>query len=32
MYAWMPVLAFRPPADKLRSLEAVSAFGGAPAR
>ncbi|MCM3672234.1 hypothetical protein M3181_25715, partial [Mesobacillus maritimus] len=32
VYAWMPVLAFRPPADKLRSLEAVSAFGGAPAR
>ncbi len=32
VYAWMPVLAFRPPADKLRSLQAVSAFGGAPAR
>lgn len=32
VYAWMPVLAFRPPADKLRGLEAVSAYGGAPAR
>lgn len=32
VYAWMPVLAFRPPADKLRGLEAVSASGGAPAR
>ena len=31
VYAWMPVLAFRPPADKLRA-EAVSAYGGAPAR
>ncbi|WP_412024785.1 poly-beta-1,6-N-acetyl-D-glucosamine N-deacetylase PgaB [Burkholderia cepacia] len=32
VYAWMPVLAFRPPADKHRGLEAVSAYGGAPAR
>ncbi|ABI89068.1 poly-beta-1,6-N-acetyl-D-glucosamine N-deacetylase PgaB [Burkholderia ambifaria AMMD] len=32
VYAWMPVLAFRPPADKQRGLEAVSAYGGAPAR
>ncbi|RQT61223.1 poly-beta-1,6-N-acetyl-D-glucosamine N-deacetylase PgaB [Burkholderia cepacia] len=32
VYAWMPVLAFRPRADKHRGLEAVSAYGGAPAR
>ncbi|EDT02032.1 poly-beta-1,6-N-acetyl-D-glucosamine N-deacetylase PgaB [Burkholderia ambifaria] len=32
VYAWMPVLAFRPPADKQRGIEAVSAYGGAPAR
>ncbi|KML46697.1 hemin storage protein [Burkholderia cepacia] len=32
VYAWMPVLAFRPPTDKHRGLEAVSAYGGAPAR
>ncbi|MBY4770711.1 poly-beta-1,6-N-acetyl-D-glucosamine N-deacetylase PgaB [Burkholderia ambifaria] len=32
VYAWMPVLAFRPPADKRRGIEAVSAYGGAPAR
>ncbi|MDR8729257.1 poly-beta-1,6-N-acetyl-D-glucosamine N-deacetylase PgaB [Burkholderia pseudomultivorans] len=32
VYAWMPVLAFRPPPDKHRGLEAVSAYGGAPAR
>lgn len=32
VYAWMPVLAFRPPDDKHRGLEAVSAYGGAPAR
>ncbi|EDT40866.1 poly-beta-1,6-N-acetyl-D-glucosamine N-deacetylase PgaB [Burkholderia ambifaria] len=32
VYAWMPVLAFRPPANKQRGLEAVSAYGGAPAR
>ncbi|MBZ5795193.1 poly-beta-1,6-N-acetyl-D-glucosamine N-deacetylase PgaB [Burkholderia contaminans] len=32
VYAWMPVLAFRPQADKHRGLEAVSAYGGAPAR
>ncbi|WP_175702283.1 poly-beta-1,6-N-acetyl-D-glucosamine N-deacetylase PgaB [Burkholderia ambifaria] len=32
VYAWMPVLAFRPPADKQRGIEAVTAYGGAPAR
>ncbi|MDW9231568.1 poly-beta-1,6-N-acetyl-D-glucosamine N-deacetylase PgaB [Burkholderia cepacia] len=32
VYAWMPVLAFRPRADQHRGLEAVSAYGGAPAR
>ncbi|KVE68888.1 poly-beta-1,6-N-acetyl-D-glucosamine N-deacetylase PgaB [Burkholderia vietnamiensis] len=32
VYAWMPVLAFRPPPDKLRGLAAVTAYGGAPAR
>ncbi|KWH52165.1 poly-beta-1,6-N-acetyl-D-glucosamine N-deacetylase PgaB [Burkholderia cepacia] len=32
VYAWMPVLAFRPRADKHRGLEAVSAYGGAPTR
>ncbi|MBF5013387.1 poly-beta-1,6-N-acetyl-D-glucosamine N-deacetylase PgaB [Burkholderia pseudomultivorans] len=32
VYAWMPVLAFRPPPDKHRGLEAVSAYGGAPTR
>ncbi|WP_423368857.1 poly-beta-1,6-N-acetyl-D-glucosamine N-deacetylase PgaB [Burkholderia sp. LMG 32019] len=32
VYAWMPVLAFRPQADKHRGLEAVSAYSGAPAR
>jgi len=32
VYAWMPVLAFRPQADKQRGIEAVSAYGGAPAR
>ncbi|MDN7474739.1 poly-beta-1,6-N-acetyl-D-glucosamine N-deacetylase PgaB [Burkholderia multivorans] len=32
VYAWMPVLAFRPPADKHRGLEAVRALDGAPAR
>ncbi|MGP8445275.1 MULTISPECIES: poly-beta-1,6-N-acetyl-D-glucosamine N-deacetylase PgaB [Burkholderia] len=32
VYAWMPVLAFRPPSDKLRGLAAVTAYGGAPAR
>lgn len=32
VYAWMPVLAFRPPPDKHQGLEAVSAYGGAPAR
>ncbi|MBN3788355.1 poly-beta-1,6-N-acetyl-D-glucosamine N-deacetylase PgaB [Burkholderia sp. Ac-20353] len=32
VYAWLPVLAFRPPADKLHGLAAVSAYGGAPAR
>ncbi|MBR8133507.1 poly-beta-1,6-N-acetyl-D-glucosamine N-deacetylase PgaB [Burkholderia ambifaria] len=32
VYAWMPVLAFRPPVDKQRGIEAVSAYGGAPAR
>ncbi|KVE95046.1 poly-beta-1,6-N-acetyl-D-glucosamine N-deacetylase PgaB [Burkholderia vietnamiensis] len=32
VYAWMPVLAFRPPPDKLRGLGAVTAYGGAPAR
>ncbi|UQO36282.1 poly-beta-1,6-N-acetyl-D-glucosamine N-deacetylase PgaB [Burkholderia cepacia] len=31
VYAWMPVLAFRPRADQHRGLEAVSAYGGAPA-
>jgi biofilm PGA synthesis lipoprotein PgaB len=32
VYAWMPVIAFRPPPDKLRGLAAVTAYGGAPAR
>ncbi|MCA8321726.1 poly-beta-1,6-N-acetyl-D-glucosamine N-deacetylase PgaB [Burkholderia cepacia] len=32
VYAWMPVLAFRPRADQHRGLEAVSAYGGAPPR
>ncbi|MBU9360369.1 poly-beta-1,6-N-acetyl-D-glucosamine N-deacetylase PgaB [Burkholderia multivorans] len=32
VYAWMPVLAFRPPADKHRGLEAVRTLDGAPAR
>ncbi|HEF4729451.1 poly-beta-1,6-N-acetyl-D-glucosamine N-deacetylase PgaB [Burkholderia multivorans] len=32
VYAWMPVLAFRPPAEKHRGLEAVRALDGAPAR
>ncbi|MBU9362294.1 poly-beta-1,6-N-acetyl-D-glucosamine N-deacetylase PgaB [Burkholderia multivorans] len=32
VYAWMPVLAFQPPADKHRALEAVRALDGAPAR
>ncbi|PCE33562.1 poly-beta-1,6-N-acetyl-D-glucosamine N-deacetylase PgaB [Burkholderia ubonensis] len=32
VYAWMPVLAFRPPPGKLHDLETVTAYGGAPAR
>ncbi|MFA8395203.1 poly-beta-1,6-N-acetyl-D-glucosamine N-deacetylase PgaB [Burkholderia ubonensis] len=32
VYAWMPVLAFRPPPEKLHSLETVTAYSGAPAR
>ncbi len=32
VYAWMPVLAFRPPPGKFSGVEAVSAYGGAPAR
>jgi poly-beta-1,6-N-acetyl-D-glucosamine N-deacetylase len=32
VYAWMPVLAFRPPPDKLRGIEAVTAYNGAPPR
>ncbi|WP_179404417.1 poly-beta-1,6-N-acetyl-D-glucosamine N-deacetylase PgaB [Burkholderia guangdongensis] len=32
VYAWMPVLAFRPPPEKLHGLETVSAYGGAPPR
>ncbi|MGU7772076.1 poly-beta-1,6-N-acetyl-D-glucosamine N-deacetylase PgaB [Burkholderia sp. MR1-5-21] len=32
VYAWMPVLAFRPPPEKRHAIEAVSAYGGAPAR
>jgi biofilm PGA synthesis lipoprotein PgaB len=32
VYAWMPVLAFRPPPDKHRGLDAVGAYEGAPPR
>ncbi|AOK19924.1 poly-beta-1,6-N-acetyl-D-glucosamine N-deacetylase PgaB [Burkholderia cepacia] len=32
VYAWMPVLAFHPPPDKMRNLETVTAYSGAPAR
>ena len=32
VYAWMPMLAFKPSADKLRGIEQVTAYPGAPAR